>query len=132
MEHHLGYSRSLHAQQFTRLRFARRGGTRRGPRDSRYSKPFEKSSRDLVFASASEDFLDPFLTHLDLLALLRIILILTVTELLVDNAPVPAGGPFIVLLPAGGPFTFMPLVDNASVTAGGPFIFVLNFVRRHS
>ena len=49
-------------------------------------------------------------------------IILNVTEL-VDNASVPAGGPFIVLLPAGGPFTFWPLVDNASVTAGGPFIF---------
>ena len=49
------------------------------------------------------------------------ILILTNTELLVDNASLPAGGPFIVLLPAGGPFIFLPLVDNASVTAGGPF-----------
>ena len=48
--------------------------------------------------------------------------ILTITELLVDNASVPAGGLFIVLLPAGGPFIFLPLVDNASVTAGGPFI----------
>ena len=51
------------------------------------------------------------------------ILILTITELLVDNASVPAGGPFIVLLPAGGPFIFSALVDDASVTAGGPFIF---------
>ena len=51
------------------------------------------------------------------------ILITTITELLVNNAFVPAGGPFIVLLPTGGPFIFLPLVDNASVTAGGPFIF---------
>ena len=46
-------------------------------------------------------------------------------KLLVDNASVPAGGPFIVLLPAGEPFIFLPLVDNASVPAGGPFIFCL-------
>ena len=39
--------------------------------------------------------------------------ILSITELLVDNASVPAGGPFI----------FVQLVDNASVAAGGPFIF---------
>ena len=54
---------------------------------------------------------------------LATVLILTIAELLVDNASVPAGGPFIVLLPAGGPFTFWPLVDNASVTAGGPLRF---------
>ena len=34
----------------------------------------------------------------------------------------PAGGPFIVLLPAGRPFIFLPLVVNASVTAGGSFV----------
>ena len=50
------------------------------------------------------------------------ILILTNTELLVDNASLPAGGPFIVL-PAGGPFILWPLVDNACVTAGALFIF---------
>ena len=43
--------------------------------------------------------------------------------MLVDNASVPAGGPFIVLLRDGGPFIILQLVDNASVTAGGPFIF---------
>ena len=42
--------------------------------------------------------------------------------MLVDDASVPAGGPFIVLLSAGGPFIFLPLVESASVTAGGPFI----------
>ena len=47
----------------------------------------------------------------------------TVIEILVDNASVPAGGPFIGLMPAGGLFIFLPLVDNASVTAGGPFKF---------
>ena len=47
------------------------------------------------------------------------ILILTITELLVDNASVPAGGPFTVL----------PLVDNASVTAGGSFIFCSTLLR---
>ena len=51
------------------------------------------------------------------------ILILTITELLVDNASVPAGGPFIVLLPVGGLFIFSPLVDDVSVTTDGPFIF---------
>ena len=50
-------------------------------------------------------------------------MMLTITELLIDNASVPSGGPFIVLLHAGGPFIFCPLVDNASVTAGGPSIF---------
>ena len=47
---------------------------------------------------------------------------LTITELLVDNVSVPAGGPFNVLLPSAG-LSFWPLVDNDSVTAGGPFIF---------
>ena len=54
---------------------------------------------------------------------------LTITELLVDNVSVPAGGPFNVLLPGGGPFTVLPLVDNASVTAGGPFIFCSTLLR---
>ena len=45
-------------------------------------------------------------------------------KLLVDKASVPTGWHFIVLLPAGGPFIFLPLVDNACVTAGGPFMFV--------
>ena len=49
------------------------------------------------------------------------------TELLVDNASVPAGEPFILLLHVGGPFIFQPLVDNASVTAGGPSIFCSTF-----
>ena len=43
---------------------------------------------------------------------------LTITELLVDNASVPAGGPFI----------FFPLVDSASVPAGEPFIFCSAFL----
>ena len=42
---------------------------------------------------------------------------------LVDNASVPAGGPFTVSLPDRRPFIFFPLVDNASVTVGGPFMF---------
>ena len=61
-----------------------------------------------------------------------IILIITITELLVDNASVPAGGPFLVLLPAGGPFITSPLVDTASVTAGGPFIFYSFFFMYHA
>ena len=44
-------------------------------------------------------------------------------ELLVVKAFMPAGGPFIVLLPACGPFIFLPQVDTAFATAGGPFIF---------
>ena len=44
-------------------------------------------------------------------------------KLLVDKVSVPPGGPFKVLLPAGGPFIFSPLVDKACVSAGGPFIF---------
>ena len=55
----------------------------------------------------------------------------TITELLVDNVSVAAGEPFLVLLPAGGPFIFWPLVDNASVISGGAHI-LLNFVRCHS
>ena len=47
-----------------------------------------------------------------LVLVLVYILILTITELLFDNASVPAGGPFTVLAP----------VDNASVTACGPII----------
>ena len=52
------------------------------------------------------------------------ILITTMTELLVDKASVHAGGPLILLLPAGRPFVFLPLVDNASETAGELSYFV--------
>ena len=45
-----------------------------------------------------------------------------VSEMLVDNAFVPADEAFIVLFPASGHCIFLPLVVTSSVTAGVPFI----------